>query len=172
MAEQGLIVVISGMPASGKTSLARRLAPVIGLPIVDKDVILEILFDALGTGDAEWRQFLSRSSDNVLRRIAQAHSSVILTSFWRHLKSRECGSPQADLTPAPTPAVGSAECVIGLDKISEFRAKNCYRHFVQRPRHGPQTTVERGDVRFSIGSVRYHRQSRLSWRRGITDVRD
>ena len=28
----------------------------------------------------------------MLCRIAQAHSSVILTSFWRHPKSRECGS--------------------------------------------------------------------------------
>lgn len=48
-------IVISGIPASGKTTLASQLAPVLNLPLLDKDDILESLFDSLGIGDAEWR---------------------------------------------------------------------------------------------------------------------
>ena len=33
------------MPSSGKTTLARRLAPSLGLPLIDKDAILKNLFD-------------------------------------------------------------------------------------------------------------------------------
>src|SRR4051794_10844242 len=45
-----LAVVVSGIPASGKTTLARQLALALELPLVSKDVIKEALFDALGTG--------------------------------------------------------------------------------------------------------------------------
>jgi hypothetical protein len=43
-------VVVSGLPASGKTTLARRLADGLGLPLLDKDDILDRLFETeLGT---------------------------------------------------------------------------------------------------------------------------
>ena len=59
-------VVISGLPGSGKTTLARRLAPALNLPLIDKDDILDRLFEAKGSGDAVWRRRLSRESDVIL----------------------------------------------------------------------------------------------------------
>ncbi|SED18936.1 shikimate kinase [Streptomyces sp. TLI_105] len=44
-------VIVSGLPASGKTTLGRRLATGLGLPLVDKDAILEFLYGSLGVGD-------------------------------------------------------------------------------------------------------------------------
>lgn len=44
-------VIFTGLPASGKTRLARSIAPSLSLPVVDKDEILEALYDALGTGE-------------------------------------------------------------------------------------------------------------------------
>jgi ABC-type proline/glycine betaine transport system ATPase subunit len=41
---QKVYVVISGVLGSGKSTLARRLAPLLGLPLIDKDDILESLF--------------------------------------------------------------------------------------------------------------------------------
>ena len=50
---RGLFVVISGLPGSGKTTLARRLAPALALSLIDKDDILDRLFEAKGIGDTE-----------------------------------------------------------------------------------------------------------------------
>jgi AAA domain len=56
-------VVISGLPGSGKTKLGRRLAPALDLPLIDKDAILDRLFQSKVVADAAWRRTLSRESD-------------------------------------------------------------------------------------------------------------
>ena len=50
------LVVVSGLPASGKSTVARTLAGALGLPLLDKDVFLEALFASDGIGDAAWRR--------------------------------------------------------------------------------------------------------------------
>lgn len=47
------LLIINGLPASGKSTLARKVAPALGLPLHSKDVIKELLFDQLGWGDRE-----------------------------------------------------------------------------------------------------------------------
>jgi|SRR6185312_765048 len=87
-------LIISGLPASGKTTLGHRLAQALGLPLLDKDEILEALFEGLGVGDAEWRNRLSRAADVVLQRLAAQTAGAVLASFWRHPRtSGESGTP-------------------------------------------------------------------------------
>jgi shikimate kinase len=74
-------VVISGLPGSGKSTLARRLAPLLKLPIIDKDDILERLFEARGIGDKGWRRGLSRESDEIFQEEARKTQGVVLVSF-------------------------------------------------------------------------------------------
>ena len=40
---------MSGLPGSGKTTVAQALAPLLKLPLFDKDAILEQLFETKGT---------------------------------------------------------------------------------------------------------------------------
>jgi shikimate kinase len=88
------LVIVSGLPASGKSTLSRTLAAALSLTLIDKDVILEGLFEMLGTGDADWRQKLSRGSDEILRRLVKSSAGAVVTSFWRHhLMKGNSGTP-------------------------------------------------------------------------------
>ena len=75
-------VVVSGLPGSGKSTLARQLAPALALPLLDKDNILERLFELKGTGDGMWRRALSRESDLLLQTEARASDGAVLVSHW------------------------------------------------------------------------------------------
>jgi glucokinase len=120
-------VVISGLPGSGKTTLARRLAPALGLTLIDKDDILERLFNERGTGDAAWRRALSRESDIVLAREAARVDGAVLASFWRLAGMRDdSGTPTAWLAELANPIIN-----VHCDVDPEVAA----RRFIQRQRH-------------------------------------
>ena len=78
-----LFAVLSGLPASGKTTVARPLAAALSLPLLDKDGILESLFESLGVSTTEERSCLSRASDRVLQNVATtSQQGAVLSSFW------------------------------------------------------------------------------------------
>src|SRR4051794_39257771 len=80
--DEGFIVV-SGLPGSGKSTLARQLSTALGLPLLDKDAILEGLFESKGRGNIEWRRSLSRQSDLILQMEAGKLRGAVLVSHWR-----------------------------------------------------------------------------------------
>ena len=81
------LVVITGLPASGKSTLAAALARLLRLPVIGKDLIKEPLFEILGTGDSAHSRRLSIASFAV--QFAVAHEllgsgrSVILEGNFR-----------------------------------------------------------------------------------------
>jgi predicted kinase len=81
------VAIILGSPASGKTTLARRLAAAFGLGCLCKDDIKEALFDSLGVGDRDWSRRLSEASFAVLGAFAGAElaagRSCIVEGNWR-----------------------------------------------------------------------------------------
>lgn len=60
------IVIIGGLPCTGKSSVAAMLREQLHWPLLAKDAIKETLFDALGCRDREWSRDLSRASYAVL----------------------------------------------------------------------------------------------------------
>lgn len=66
MPDKPALVVVTGYPATGKTSLAENLASELGYPLVYKDLIKEKLFDVLGIGDDDWSHLLGRAAMAVL----------------------------------------------------------------------------------------------------------
>jgi AAA domain len=75
-------VVVSGLPASGKTTIAEPLALALGIPLISKDAIKEALFEAIGIGSWEWSKTLSRAADAAMVCVAQDLDAAVLDNFW------------------------------------------------------------------------------------------
>lgn len=61
-----LVIIVSGPPASGKTTLARQFARELKLPLIYKDGIKETLFDSLGWQDRAWSKRLGIATYHLL----------------------------------------------------------------------------------------------------------
>jgi predicted kinase len=87
MSHTAKLTIILGSPASGKTTLARRLALHWSVPVFCKDDIKEALFEALGQGDRAWSRRLSEASFATLVQLAQRQLSLgqscIVEGNWR-----------------------------------------------------------------------------------------
>jgi predicted kinase len=87
MSNAAKLTIILGSPASGKTTLARRLGLQWSVPVLCKDDVKEALFDALGQGDRAWSRLLSEASFTALVRLAQRQLSLgqscIVEGNWR-----------------------------------------------------------------------------------------
>ncbi len=70
------LIIVTGRPAAGKSTLAKRLSQEIKLPIVSKDDIREVLFERPGWTDRPWAQLLGRASVDMMFYFAQAELSV------------------------------------------------------------------------------------------------
>jgi len=124
---QRRFVIVTGLPGSGKTTLAAQLAAALDLPMLDKDAILEHLFDTRGTGDAVHRRALSRESDAIFQAQAAASPGAILVSFWHQPgMAPDSGTPTAWLAGFPAPIV-NVHCVCPPGIAAE--------RFVSRVRH-------------------------------------
>jgi predicted kinase len=69
---QSTLVIVSGLPASGKTTLARWLAAELQLPLISRDDIKERLFESLGWSDREWSKRLGNASWDLLYWFVEA----------------------------------------------------------------------------------------------------
>jgi predicted kinase len=86
---QGTFVVVSGPPASGKTTLARAIAPALGLPLVAKDTIKEALMSVLPVPDIETSRAIGTASVAALLAVAAETSGAVLESVWRRSYARD-----------------------------------------------------------------------------------
>ena len=87
-------VIVSGLPASGKSTVGHVIANGLGLPLLDKDVVLESLFERIPPTDANGRNDLSRLADELFRAQALVAAGGVLVSWWRHPRSAaESGTP-------------------------------------------------------------------------------
>ena len=57
-----MLLIVTGPPCAGKTTLATQLGRDLSLPVIHRDVLKEILFDTLGWQDREWSRALGGAS--------------------------------------------------------------------------------------------------------------
>jgi predicted kinase len=76
---QRRVFLVTGLPATGKTTLARALACDLAAPLLSKDVIKEPLFDILGAADRAVSRRLSDASFAVLFALADEYLPLLGT---------------------------------------------------------------------------------------------
>lgn len=104
-------LVVSGVPASGKTTLARSLANRLGYEFLDKDVFLESLFELHPVAHPEVRRQLSARADQLFQTVAMTSSSAVLASWWRHPRSQRSSGTSTDWL-KPSEVAAEVHCCI------------------------------------------------------------
>lgn len=90
MSDSRLVVLVNGLPAAGKSTLAPPLARALRLPLLSKDVIKETHADVLGAEppdgreQREWNSALGRAASRTMwALLADASGGAVLESSWR-----------------------------------------------------------------------------------------
>ncbi len=87
-------IIVSGVPAAGKSTVAAGLAGRSSLPLFDKDRILETLFSGCTPNDLSDRRSLSTRADQQLESAVRETPYAIVVSWWRHPASHaDSGTP-------------------------------------------------------------------------------
>jgi predicted kinase len=77
------LVVVSGAPGTGKSTIARELGTALRLPVLSLDPIKEALADVLGLGDEDWSNRVGDAAAEVVFRLAADFPDAVAEGWWR-----------------------------------------------------------------------------------------
>lgn len=67
------LVIFTGLPGTGKTILSRKIASVLGLPLIAKDDIKEIMYDEIGWSDKAFSAKLAHATFGIMDYVTEEH---------------------------------------------------------------------------------------------------
>ncbi len=139
--KETLLVIVGGAPASGKSSLSRRLSRDLRIPAFGKDDFKEALFDRLGSHDRDWSKSLGVASYELLilclRKLLAHGVSCIVESAFRPEDSRVF----EDLRRSCSPRIVQVFCHAPLEELRE-RFRQRVSRGQRHPGHVDQSNTE------------------------------
>jgi predicted kinase len=78
----GVVVLVTGVPGSGKTTLSRRLSIALQLPVLSKDSIKETIGDAWSGRDEPKRDTLSAVASALVWRLLSDFPAGAVVDMW------------------------------------------------------------------------------------------
>jgi predicted kinase len=111
-------LVVSGAPASGKSTVATAIGRTFRLPVLSLDVVKETLADSLGLGGEEWSNSLGDAAAEVVFRLALDSPGSVAEGWWRRERRNQAievfaGRLEVFCTCDPEVAVARAAARIG-----------------------------------------------------------
>lgn len=77
-----MFIVVTGPPASGKSTVSATLAETLGLPLIAKDTMKDVLIDVLGADDVQRSRELGRAAVAVLKTVVAGLPGAVIDSVW------------------------------------------------------------------------------------------
>lgn len=86
------LIILAGMPASGKTTFSKKLSKALGYPVLEKDEIKEELFDVIGFENYTQKRLMDTAATAVLLRCADSllsggQSLIMVNNFREDAKA-------------------------------------------------------------------------------------
>lgn len=152
------IIVLAGMPASGKSTVAKALSKAFGLPVLAKDDLKEAIFDTMGFRDYAEKRRTDHAANAVLLKCTKAlldnSQSMILDNNFDTISSKALDELVRSY---------NCKCVIVF-----FGGDNdaFYRRYVERDRQNVRHLGHVLQLRYppEPGDALYHEMSREEFR--------